>query len=351
MSFHDMFKSIAGQESADLTPEIVEVVQVSAEEAAEAIIDKQLAETEKTMVESAALVEKHDTAIDLLTERLDELEECVDGMEKMSNGTIAFNAGLFAHYHKTAVKHANSFGAKIEHQGVENFADVGMAQLNGFEALKDLKEVAKKGAEAGKKFLTDLLAQIIKAIDSFFSAHAAMSNKAESMLKAIDKKESKDGEISIYGLLKDNGSDDYMSKLTTAFGMATGGSADDPDTAGKIAEALKSGEAGTRSVKALSIEECKARLKEVSDYGKQLQTMKSKANALINNSWAAMAKVARDRSVSGPEKFDAAAQHTALRKSVAELLAGIRRAGDVLKGKLKAVQDSVQDKKEAKKED
>lgn len=350
MSFKDMFKNIAGQESADLTPEVIEVATVSAEEAAEAIIDKELAEHETLVVTATANIEKHDAAIETLEERIEELEECIDGMEQMSNGSRDFNAELFTHFHKTAVKHANSFGAKMEFHGVEHFADVSMAQLNGFEALKDLKGVAEKGKEAAKKFLSELFAQVVSAIGALFNGAGALAKKAEQMKAALGKKESKEGEITISGLLKDNGSDDFLNKLTGAFGIVTSEGSEE-GTAAKVAEALKFGAGESRSVKALSIADCNARLGEVISFGKGIQTIKAKAEGLVKNSESVMNKLFKERSADATDKFDATKAHTEMRKSVKELLAGIRTGGDVLKAKLKAVQDSVQDKPAEDKKD
>ncbi|AEV89547.1 putative virion structural protein [Pseudomonas phage OBP] len=345
MSFKDMFTSIAGQESADLTPEVIEVAAVTAEEAAEAIIEKELAVHEKDQVEAIALVEKHDNAIEVLEEKIEELQECVDGMEAMSNGSRDFNAELFTHFHKTAIKHANSFGAKMQYQGVENFADVGLAQVNGFEALKDLKEVASKGKEAAKKFLAELFAQVSAAIGALFNGAGAMAKKAEAMKAALGKKESKEGDITISGLLKDNGADDFLNKLTGAFGIVSSGGSEE-GAAAKVAEALKFGAGESRSVKALSIADCGSRLTEVINFGKGIQTIKGKAEALVKSNDAAAAKLFKERSADATDKFDATKAQSEMRKSVKELLAGIRTGGEVLKAKLKAVQDSVQDKKE-----
>lgn len=345
-SLKDMFFSVAGVESADLEAQVVEVAVVSAEEAAEAIIDKELADHEKDLAENVALVEKQDTAIEILEEKVEALEECVEGMESMADGRTPFNAALFAHYHKTGVKISNSFGAGFELKGAECFADVSTAQINGFEDIGKMKDIAVKGIEAGKKFLTELFKGVVSAISAAFNAHGTLAKRAEAMLKVIDSKESKDGEITIPGYLKDNGSDDYLNKVAGAFGTVTSSGGDEA-TAAKIGEQLKLPEGSSRSVKALSIGDCKSRLNEVISFGKGLNTIKTKAEEVVNNSEAAMKKLFGTRSESATDKFDATKAHANLRKSVTEMMNGIKRGGDVLKAKMKAVQDSVADKAKA----
>lgn len=350
--YQDIFMSIAGNESADaadLSKAEVALVEVCAEEAAEAFVEKEISEQLAQAEEFCAVVEKHDAIIESLEEKVEDLEEQIGGMESQMTGATAFNPALFASHFNKAAKIASTFGRPTEIMGAESFGSIDGCEAAAGDKIKSMKETAGKAYAAGKKFLETLFENVVKAITAFFNAHEQMAKKADAMLKAIDGKETKDGKITIPNVLNANGSDDYATRLGQAFSLVQS-AGDEEATAGKIKELLVRGTEGTQEVNALSIADCKARLKEVSDYGRTLADMKRKAEAIVKGSWGKLKEIAvGDSSVD--EKISAGGKHNNLRKSVSVLLGGIKETGTILKAKLKAVQDSVVSGKKEEKKD
>lgn len=184
----NIFASVAGQESQDLDPGLVQLVEVSAEEAAEAIVDKEIAEHDKEIAEHDHHIEKLDTAIEAIEEKQEELEEIVDGLESMMSGGTPFNAALFHDRMARGAKIAAKFGAPVELQGAESYADSSTANLNALAGVESMKETAVKAAGAAKKFFIELYNGFIAMITGVFNRFKGIEKKAAIVKQAVSGK-------------------------------------------------------------------------------------------------------------------------------------------------------------------
>lgn len=185
MSLKNVFASIAGQESADLDANLVQVVEVTAEEAAEAVIDKEIAECEKDIATHDHAIEKHEDAIDAVEEKLEELEEVIDGLESQMSGATPFNAALFAHQYAQGAKIVAKMGAPVEVHGAESYADASTANLNALAGVESMKETAVKAAGAAKKFFVELYNGFIAVITGIFNRFKGIEKKAALAKSAV----------------------------------------------------------------------------------------------------------------------------------------------------------------------
>lgn len=181
MSLKNMFAQIAGQESADLDASLVQQVEVTAEQAAEAVIEKEISDCEKDIADHDHQFEKHEDAIDAIEEKVEELEEVIEGLESMMSGNTPFNAGLFAYQFNQGAKIVSKMGAPVERQGAESFSDASTANLNALAGVESMKEVAGKAAGAAKKFFIELYNGFIAVITGIFNRFKGIEKKAANM--------------------------------------------------------------------------------------------------------------------------------------------------------------------------
>ncbi|WNV45838.1 internal virion protein [Aeromonas phage AerS_266] len=181
--YDTIFAAVAGTESADLDTQ----VEVTAEAVAEAIVEKELAEVEVELAEQEKDIEKNDTAIEVLTEKVEELEEEISGMEGMLNGTTEFNSALFHDKMKRAAKIAARFGATVEIQGAESFADASTASMNAVAGIESFKERAGKAKEAIKKFFVDLYNGFIAFFMGIFNKFKGLEKQAKNLGTSVVK--------------------------------------------------------------------------------------------------------------------------------------------------------------------
>jgi cytochrome c556 len=220
MSLKDIFASVAGQENADLSET---TIIATAEEAAEAIVDKEIAEAEADIAEHDKDIASHETAIEALEEKVEELEEEVGGMESMLSGATPFNAELFAHRFARAAKISAKFGQPVEVQGAESYADASTASLNAYAGVESFKETAGKAVGAIKKFFVDLYNSFIAMFVGLFNKLKGLKAKAGNLKAAVNAGTVKDGEISLpksSALLEANGSSKAISALIAVQGKA-----------------------------------------------------------------------------------------------------------------------------------
>lgn len=189
MSLKNVFASIAGQESADLDPALAGIVEVTAEEAAEAVIDKELAEADKCIAEHDHEIEKHEDAIEAIEEKVEELEEIVDGLESQMSGATPFNAGLFAHQYAQGARIVAKMGAPVELHGAESYADASTANLNALAGVESMKETAGKAAAAAKKFFVELYNGFIAVITGLFNRFDGIEKKAANVKAQVAGKD------------------------------------------------------------------------------------------------------------------------------------------------------------------
>lgn len=222
MSLANIFSSVAGQESAELD---MPTVVATAEEAAEAVVEAELKTAEADIAEQDKEIAQHETAIEALEEKVEELEEVIEGTESMLNGTTPFNAGLFAHQFKQGSKIVGKFGAPVEVQGVESFADVSTASLNAYAGIETFKETASKAIGAIKKFFVDLYNSFINLFVGLFNKLKAIKNKATQLKAAVNNAKSvKSGnELSLSksaNLIETNGASKAIASLVAVGGKA-----------------------------------------------------------------------------------------------------------------------------------
>lgn len=204
MSLKNVFASIAGQESADLDPALAGIVECTAEEAAEAIIDKELAVQDKEIAEHDHAIEKHEDAIEAVEEKIEELEEIVDGLESQMSGATPFNAGLFAHQYAQGARIVAKMGAPVELHGAESYADASTANLNALAGVESMKETAGKAASAAKKFFVELYNGFIAVITGLFNRFKGIEKKAANLKAQVAGKNADDikGEITRTGSMR-----------------------------------------------------------------------------------------------------------------------------------------------------
>jgi hypothetical protein len=254
MSLSDIFKSVAGQENAELSET---AIVATAEEAAEAVVDKEIAEAEADIAEHDKDIASHETAIEALEEKVEELEEEVAGIESMMSGATPFNAELFAHRMARGAKISAKFGVPIEVQGAESYSDASTANLAAFAGVESMKEVAGKAVGAVKKFFIDLYNSFINMFVGLFNKLKGIKNKAGTTKAAVNAGTVKDGEVSLSksaSLLDANGSSKAISALIAVQGKCfseLGGlgiarEGDSAQAAHAVADAF--GSAGTKTI-------------------------------------------------------------------------------------------------------
>lgn len=194
MSLESIFKSVSGQENADLD---LPAVVATAEEAAEAVVDKEIADANAEIAEHDKDIAQHETAIEALEEKVEELEEVIEGTESMLNGTTDFNAALFAHQYAQGAKIVAKFGAPVEVQGVESYADVSTANLNAYAGIESFKETAGKAVGAIKKFFVDLYNSFINLFVGLFNKLKGIKNKAATVKASLSKAEKLKEKVSL----------------------------------------------------------------------------------------------------------------------------------------------------------
>lgn len=254
MSLSDIFKSVAGQENAELTET---TIVATAEEAAEAIVDKEIAEAEADIAEHDKDIASHETAIEALEEKVEELEEEVAGLESMMSGATPFNAELFAHRYARAAKISAKFGTQVEVQGSESFADASTANLAAYAGVEAFKETAGKAVATVKKFFVDLYNSFINFFVGAFNKLKGLGQKAQvvksSLLSGGEVKSDVTPPKSA-SLLETNGKSKVVDAVVKASGQvyqsmnSLGDGREDSGAAAvaQIADALAS--AGTKSV-------------------------------------------------------------------------------------------------------
>lgn len=218
MSLQDIFLSVTGAESAELEAPIVAIVETTAEEAAEAVVDKEIAEIEKDVTEVCAEQEKQETAIEAVEEKIEDLQEQVDGMEKMMSGETPFNAALFAHHYNRGAKIMAKFGATVDHHGAESFADASTANLNALAGCESMKETAVKAGAAVKNFFISLFNGFIAAIVGLFNKFKGIEKKGEIVKAKVAKSEGGKGEVTRTGKMLyagPTGSVDHVASAVT----------------------------------------------------------------------------------------------------------------------------------------
>lgn len=223
MSLHDIFQSIAGQESAELEAPVIAIAETTAEEAAEAIVDKEIAEVEKDVAENCADIDKQATAIEAVEEKVEDLQEQIDGMEAMMNGSTPFNAALFAHHYSRGAKIVAKFGAAVDHHGAESFADASTANLNALAGCESMKDTAMKAAGAVKQFFINLFNSFIAAMVGIFNKFKGIEKKAEIVKAKVAKSEGGKGEVTRTGKMLycgPTGGVDHVAKAVTKAGTS-----------------------------------------------------------------------------------------------------------------------------------
>lgn len=185
MSLKNMFAQIAGQENIDLDASLVSQVEATAEEAAEAVIEKEIAECDKTIAEHDHQMEKQEDAIDAIEEKVEELEEVIEGLESQMSGATPFNAGLFAYQYAQGAKIVAKMGGSVELHGAESFSDASTANLNGLAGVESMKEVAGKAAGAAKKFFVELYNGFIAVITGIFNRFKGIEKKAANLKSQV----------------------------------------------------------------------------------------------------------------------------------------------------------------------
>lgn len=185
----NIFSKIAGQESQDLDLSVVAIPEVAADAAAEAVIDKEIAEHDRDIAEHDHAIEKLETAIEAVEDKQEELEEIVDGLESMMTGATPFNAALFHDKMARGAKISAKFGAPLEIQGAESFADASTANLNAFAGIESMKETATKAAGAVKQFFVQLYQSFIAVIEGLLNRFKGLEQKANVLKSAMGSKE------------------------------------------------------------------------------------------------------------------------------------------------------------------
>ena len=218
MSLKNVFASIAGQESADLDPALAGIVEVTAEEAAEAVIDKEIAETEKCIAEHDHEIEKHEDAIEAIEEKVEELEEVIEGMESQMSGSTPFNAGLFAHQYAQGAKIVAKMGAPVELHGAESYADASTANLNALAGVESMKETAVKAAAAAKKFFVELYNGFIAVVTGLFNRFKGIEKKAANLKAQVAGKDADaiKGEVTRTGSMRFVDANGHAPKVVDA---------------------------------------------------------------------------------------------------------------------------------------
>lgn len=195
-----IFASIAGAESAEFDLDKVEkVAEVTAEEAAEAVVEAEIKEIEADVSELEKDVASTETTVEALEEKVEELEEHIEGMESMASGATPFNSQMFAYHFQKGSKLAARFGAPVEHVGAESFADASTANLAAFAGLEGMKDVVVKAGGAIKKFFVQLYNQFIALFTGLFNRLGGLQKKAGVVKTSVANGKVKEGKVAISG--------------------------------------------------------------------------------------------------------------------------------------------------------
>lgn len=195
-----IFASIAGNENAEFDLDKVEqVAEVTAEEAAEAVVEAEIKEVEADVSELEKDVAQTETTVEALEEKVEELEEHIEGMESMASGATPFNSALFAYHFKKGSALAARFGAPVEHVGAESFSDASTANLAAFAGLEGMKDVAVKVGGAIKKFFVQLYNQFIALFVGLFNRLKGLEKKAGVVKTSVANGTPKTGKIALSG--------------------------------------------------------------------------------------------------------------------------------------------------------
>lgn len=205
-----IFASVAGVESADVVP-VPEAVELTAEQVATEIVDKELAQVEVALTANTAEIAQQNTAIDAVEEKLEDLQEQIGGMESQMSGATPFNAGLFAERYSRGAKIVAKFGAPVELHGNESFADASTANMNALAGLESMKETASKAVGAIKQFFINLYNTFITAGTNLFARFGGLKKKAANFKSRAGSETLKTGKVSVSvraaTYLDDKGSD------------------------------------------------------------------------------------------------------------------------------------------------
>ncbi|AEV89549.1 putative virion structural protein [Pseudomonas phage OBP] len=191
MSFKDLFSGISGTESMDIIPDtqpvVVEQVVYSPEEAALIVNDRDVAINDTVVTQLTNVVDNTATAMEVLTDKVEELQTSIEGMESMRSGKVEFNAGLFAHHYNKAAKISAQFGAKPQHLGAESFTskdELGQELLDGCEAFKD---IAKKAGGKVKEMFIALYNGFLDLFDKYIAGYKNLGQRATTLLSQVTK--------------------------------------------------------------------------------------------------------------------------------------------------------------------
>ncbi|AEV89548.1 putative virion structural protein [Pseudomonas phage OBP] len=216
MSYQDLFKNILGGESAELTPSQVDVIEKTAEEVAEDIIERDIAVAEKDFAVTQTTLEAHSDKLEVLDGLVEDLEESLDGMEAMTTGH--FNPELFASHYNKAVKIGNRFGLNLERHGVESFSSKETANYTVHAGVESLKEVGKKAVEEGKKILVEIWNSLIAGISNFVTIFSSVKTKAQGLLDGLSEDKLVTGTVKLPSdsfLLYNGKTNDFYKRLVS----------------------------------------------------------------------------------------------------------------------------------------
>lgn len=181
MSFQDLFKQLTGQESLDdiqVSPH--DTVIYTPEEGALIINERDDAITETAIANLTSVVEKAEGAMEVLADKVEDLQNSIQGMENMRNGSQQFNADLFAYHYNRAAKISNQFGLNLSRQGAESFA--GEGEVAGLESMKD---VAVKAGAKIKELFVKLYNGFLDIFDAFFNSYSQIGQRADILQREL----------------------------------------------------------------------------------------------------------------------------------------------------------------------
>lgn len=248
----DIFQSVTiaqvtGMESELSEAQVEQVAEAAAEEVVEAILDKELAEHGECIAENSAETDKLNIAVEAMQDKIEDLEEIVDGLESMRNGTTPFNAGLFAREFQRGQAIMAKFGRveNVDVMGAESFADASTAQLNAHAGLCAMTDTLKAAGAKVKEIFIQVFNSVIDTAKALLDRNVKLASSANNTKALIGKGKVKTGEITVPAnagkLLNAKGeSGNAISDIVKALGAI---STLDGEKVSKAVDGIKSGTA------------------------------------------------------------------------------------------------------------
>lgn len=184
MSLDQRLQAILGGESAETTVIVADPL-VQAEQTQDVAIAT--AEADINAIETEIVEQSND--IEVLEDRVEELEKQIDGVESMLRGDRPWNPELAQHFYDSARSIvARSYGesAAVSVKGAEAFSDLDNAKLELHSGLEDMKQKASGMWASVKQFFINLYNTIINFFKGLANRFRGIEGKAQALQTRVN---------------------------------------------------------------------------------------------------------------------------------------------------------------------